>query len=781
MPVGTEGLVNATTANSQLNSAITSLFNGHYVVAWTEVITGSTARYNTTFQIFTETGSRVGSEISVSPVFAAGSTTTTMSDVAITSLTNGDLLVAWLQTDRDASLTYTTSLQFQRFAPDGTARTSAQTVTTEAGNSLSMRDVEVVGLTNGGYSISWSDYPEIVTQHYTASDVAHARGTVQVNTETAGARPTVDQAVLGNGNIVYVFGSDSGLQDADGAFFRILDGDGAAVMTDQQHVETNLGAFERNPSVAALTPGGFVVVFEDYGSADGRGIGFRMFDNDGNSAAAEQFANVPEATDYSYNPAVAGLPDGGFVIVWDEQNGDTASQGIRARRFDNDGAPVGDEWLVNTTETGAQTSPAIEVLANGDFVISWTGPDASGTGIYSHIFDGDFDGCINQTLTGTTGNDTIEGGSCDDILDGLAGNDILNGNAGDDTLNGGAGVDTLNGGDGKDTLDGGAGTDVFYGDGGRDRIYVSIDDDNEVAYGGDSKDRIISDGGLNGTHSYYGGNSRDRFDTSETTIGITVDMEAGTLNYLGADAFTSPITLDSFEIFDSANGTDTLFGGSGKQTVFGRGGDDTLYGDSGADKLFGGRQDDILYGESGADRLHGNKESDSLYGGTNHDRLFGGGGKDLMVGGNGNDVAFGGRGRDTAQLGGGNDLWRDNNQDGNGGADTVFGGGGNDRLESGGGNDRLTGGADDDVFVFAPGADLDRVLDFGTGADRLELDETLWRPTASDPVLTPAQVVATYGSVGGGGNARLDFGNGDSIVLMGVSTLAGLDALIDIV
>ena len=51
---------------------------------------------------------------------------------------------------------------------------------------------------------------------------------------------------------------------------------------------------------------------------------------------------------------------------------------------------------------------------------------------------------LDDTFTGTTGND---------IVNALAGDDVINGGAGNDTLNGGAGRDVLNGGAGIDTAD----------------------------------------------------------------------------------------------------------------------------------------------------------------------------------------------------------------------------------------------------------------------------------------------------------------------------------------
>lgn len=83
---------------------------------------------------------------------------------------------------------------------------------------------------------------------------------------------------------------------------------------------------------------------------------------------------------------------------------------------------------------------------------------------------------------------------------------------------------------------------------------------------------------------------------------------------------------------------DTLYGGSGNDTLNGYAGDDTLYGGSGNDMLKGGLGDDTLYGGSGNDLLDGGLGDDVLYGGTGNDILIGGLGQDILYGGAGDDI-----------------------------------------------------------------------------------------------------------------------------------------------
>jgi predicted extracellular nuclease len=116
---------------------------------------------------------------------------------------------------------------------------------------------------------------------------------------------------------------------------------------------------------------------------------------------------------------------------------------------------------------------------------------------------------------------------------------------------------------------------------------------------------------------------------------------------------------------------------------------------------------------------------ETLTGTALRDTLNGFDGDDTLSGGDGDDVLRGGLGGDT--LNGGDD---DDRLLGDVGDDVLNGGEGVDRLEAGDGNDRLDGGAGRDVlfggggvdsFAFRNGGDLDRVRDFSSGVDRIEI------------------------------------------------------------
>jgi Ca2+-binding RTX toxin-like protein len=148
-------------------------------------------------------------------------------------------------------------------------------------------------------------------------------------------------------------------------------------------------------------------------------------------------------------------------------------------------------------------------------------------------------------------------------------------------------------------------------------------------------------------------------------------------------------------------------------------------------------------GGAGNDRLIGARADDALFGDGDNDTLRGSGGDDTLPGGaQGFDVMTGGA--DDDSLDGGTD---------------------DDRPDGGKGDDTLRGGTGGDSFLFSPGSGRDVAVDYLDGTDKVDVG-------AFDPFnFTAPKAEATLTNVLGG--VRIDFGDGDVLVLSGV-TVAGL-------
>jgi Ca2+-binding RTX toxin-like protein len=133
------------------------------------------------------------------------------------------------------------------------------------------------------------------------------------------------------------------------------------------------------PALGMFADGRFVVVFSRLGApgdTSSNGLVVQLFNPDG-SAIGAQFTVNQNFPSLQIEPEVAILPGGNFVIVWEDFSGDGSSVAVKARMFGPDGAPTGNEFLVNSQTVNVQSMPAIQALAGGGFAIVWA--DRSGS------------------------------------------------------------------------------------------------------------------------------------------------------------------------------------------------------------------------------------------------------------------------------------------------------------------------------------------------------------------------------------------------------------------
>jgi len=400
------------------------------------------------------------------------------------------------------------------------------------------------------------------------------------------------------------------------------------------------------------------------------------------------------------------------------------------------------------------------------------------------------DGIIEDTIRdienvmGGSGADTLTGDSRDNIFRGGLGADMLNGGAGVDTadysekkvsvsvtLNGATNSSVTVNGVVEDTIrnienvTGGSGTDTLTGDALANMLAGGADND-------------MLKGGL-GADVLDGGAGVDMADYSDKTASVSVTLNGAENALVTVDGVVED-TIRNIERVTGGSGADALTGDSLANLLVGGDGDDVLNGGMGADVLDGGvgmdmadygdkavsvsvtlngaanavvrvdgvvedvlRNIEKVTGGSGADTLTGDAQDNVFRGGLGADVLNGGAGVDTADYGDKTDsvavtlngasaasVTVGGVAEDTLRNienltgGSGNDTLT-----GDGLANRLEGGAGDDVLKGGGGADALHGGAGVDTFVFGTAlhaTNLDTILDFTSGIDRIALDDSIF-------------------------------------------------------
>lgn len=245
---------------------------------------------------------------------------------------------------------------------------------------------------------------------------------------------------------------------------------------------------------------------------------------------------------------------------------------------------------------------------------------------------------------------------------------------------------------------------------------------------------------------------KDNSTTTSTSIDLTAETDAMTIDLLGASPAYYEVTGDSStrvnlsdsvkDAYGSLTASNTitgdeqdnkLFGGAASDTIAGGTGNDTIYGGGGGDNLSGGAGTDVLTYADLTTGVTVDLASSATYGAYT-DTLSG---FEHVIGTDSNDTVYGDSGDNSIEGGSGIDfLWG-----GSGGSDSLFGGDGNDNFKfehdvTGG---TVDGGAGTDQLQVWATCDL-------TGLDSVTNVEKLYFKAAGSSVTVEAKDFSDFTS-----------------------------------
>ena len=188
-----------------------------------------------------------------------------------------------------------------------------------------------------------------------------------------------------DGGFIVVWDSDEagvGGNDPSGCILgQRYNSDGTRAGNEFQ-INTGTTYWQWGADIATDAAGNFVVVWASP-HAGGYGGAFDIFGQRflaNGSAVGDEFPINSYIDGRQEYPAIAVAPSGDFVVAWQSEKPDTDDRGgIRARRFEADATPIGNDFAVNTFTTEHQRWPAVAIDDDGDFVVVWQGDDSSGT------------------------------------------------------------------------------------------------------------------------------------------------------------------------------------------------------------------------------------------------------------------------------------------------------------------------------------------------------------------------------------------------------------------
>ncbi|MGQ0564165.1 MAG: calcium-binding protein [Gemmobacter sp.] len=513
---------------------------------------------------------------------------------------------------------------------------------------------------------------------------------------------------------------------------RILDIDGTPLTAELSTAASTAGS-QIEHSVAALSDGGFVVVWQDFAADAAGDVRFRVFDAAGNAVATDLATTQEQSGSRQADPSVTGTPDGGFVIAWTDRNGTNTNRpegtdAVVVRAFSATGAPL-------------------------DGIVRVTGPD--GSGIATEL---------------DSGFGLIVGVWDDNALDGIHGGGgeeppEVDQNADDGAL---GDATTTEAARTPDVAVTSAGVVAVWEQGGV--VFYQTEDDfglgpvlrlttstfeqevpriEALPFGGhvvtwhefrnpqgnftsfDIFARVFDTAGnpVADPVNLTLGQTGAEFDADVTALidgrfMVAWSSQGALGDVIGRiyDARTAPVTWTGGDLGERFVGTDiagegdVLNGADGNDDIEAQAGNDVLTGGRGRDSLYGGTGDDTIivhrrdyddiYGGEGTE-TEGDTADFSASGGNFAVDLAGGTyvvggitydlqGIETLLTGNGRDIITGSDGAEVIQSGGKRDQITAGL-----GNDTIDAGGGNDVVYAALGNDSTNGGGDVDTLDFS--------------------------------------------------------------------------------
>jgi len=170
---------------------------------------------------------------------------------------------------------------------------------------------------------------------------------------------------------------------------------------------TSANCQELKPCVVLSKDTSFVVAWED--DSDGNGF-FQIhaagYDKDGTKSFDEISVNS-ESSGQQFKPDISMLPNGYFVVVWQDDKDLNGVYQIKAAGFNPNGTKLFGDITVNTDSPGQQIRPSVDIASDSSFVVVWE-DDTDANGSYQ-ILGAGFDAEGNKQFGDITINSESAG------------------------------------------------------------------------------------------------------------------------------------------------------------------------------------------------------------------------------------------------------------------------------------------------------------------------------------------------------------------------------------
>jgi len=381
-PLGPEFRVNAYTTGGQGLASVAADSAGDFVVVWTGGASQDGSSYGIFAQRYAVSGAPQGPEFRVNTY-----TTGVQYRGVVAAEPSGSFVVVWESATQDGSAR---GLFGQRYDATGVPQGPEFPVNTYTTND--QYGPTVLANPSGGFLVLWHSNGQdgsgfgVFGQRYGGSG-APLGPEFRVNTFTTGNQFYPSVGATSSGSFVVSWSSIGQDGAGYGIYGQRYDASGAPVGPEFR-VNTYTTGSQSVSAAASDSSGDFVIVWAS-DSQDGLGYGIfgQRFAGSGAPLGTEFRVNS-YTTNTQFIPAISADSTGNFVVAWQSNGEDGASDGIFGQRFDGSGAPFGPEFRVNSYTTSQQVAPIVAAAASGEFVVVWNsnGQDGQGSGVFGQRY-----------------------------------------------------------------------------------------------------------------------------------------------------------------------------------------------------------------------------------------------------------------------------------------------------------------------------------------------------------------------------------------------------------
>ncbi len=362
-PMLPEFQVNTQTDDYQECNGVAVDKTGRFVVAWSGY--DATAQSDLAFgRLYDQSGAPETGEFP----FGTPSGVPNQSEATVAKDASGRFVAVWQQGD---------DVFARRFDVDGTPLGDAFPVNT---STLSADSPQVDSDDSGNFAIVWTatgTSDEVAARIFDSSGAAVTDEFI-ANSYTTNIQDAGGIAAYGSGFVVTWGGQGAG---GPGIFARAFDAAGAPLGGDFKVNEGLLLNAVTGSDVAVDSVGNFVVVWAGFVAPSYEGIFARRYNPAGFPLGGD-FPVSEAATDTQGGAHVKSDHAGNFIVAWTHQDGDGDGSGIVARRYNRFGQPVTPAFVVNEGTDEDQYHANVALNDAGDFVVTWSSPDADYYGTF---------------------------------------------------------------------------------------------------------------------------------------------------------------------------------------------------------------------------------------------------------------------------------------------------------------------------------------------------------------------------------------------------------------